>query len=84
MQNPGDYLVHERVCDEAPAAALRAVGLDGPAFAQRHPRELSGGEKQRLALAVVLGDARRGAPSRRRCCAWTSRPAAWTVTTSER
>ncbi len=56
MQNPGDYLVHERVCDEAPEAALRAVGLDGPAFAQRHPRELSGGEKQRLALAVVLGD----------------------------
>jgi energy-coupling factor transport system ATP-binding protein len=56
MQNPNDYLVHERVCDEAPAAALRAVGLDGPAFAQRHPRELSGGEKQRLALAVVLGD----------------------------
>ena len=56
MQNPADYLVHERVCDEAPEAALRAVGLDGPAFAQRHPRELSGGEKQRLALAVVLGD----------------------------
>ena len=56
MQNPGDYLVHERVCDEAAAAALRAVALDGPAFAQRHPRELSGGEKQRLALAVVLGD----------------------------
>ena len=56
MQNPGDYLVHERVCDEAPAAALRAVGLDGPAYAERHPRELSGGEKQRLALAVVLGD----------------------------
>ncbi|HEX5194935.1 MAG TPA: ATP-binding cassette domain-containing protein [Solirubrobacteraceae bacterium] len=56
MQNPGDYLVHERVADEAPAPALRAVGLDGPAFARRHPRELSGGEKQRLALAVVLGD----------------------------
>jgi energy-coupling factor transport system ATP-binding protein len=56
MQNPNDYLVHERVGDEAPAAALRAVGLDGPAFARRHPRELSGGEKQRLALAVVLGD----------------------------
>jgi len=56
MQNPGDYLVHDRVCDEAPAAALRAVGLDGPEFADRHPRELSGGEKQRLALAVVLGD----------------------------
>jgi energy-coupling factor transport system ATP-binding protein len=56
MQNPGDYLVHERVRDEAPAAALRAVGLDGPAYADRHPRELSGGEKQRLALAIVLGD----------------------------
>jgi energy-coupling factor transport system ATP-binding protein len=61
MQNPNDYLVHERVCDEAPAAALRAVGLDGPEFAQRHPRELSGGEKQRLAVAVVLGDPGDGA-----------------------
>jgi energy-coupling factor transport system ATP-binding protein len=56
MQNPVDYLVHERVVDEAPAAALAAVGLDGAGFARRHPRELSGGEKQRLALAVVLGD----------------------------
>ncbi len=61
MQNPNDYLVHERVRDEAPAAALRAVGLDGAAFAERHPRELSGGEKQRLALAVVLGDPGDGA-----------------------
>jgi energy-coupling factor transport system ATP-binding protein len=56
MQNPNDYLVHERVADEAPAAALAAVGLGGAAFADRHPRELSGGEKQRLALAVVLGE----------------------------
>ena len=31
----------------------RAVGLDDPAFAGRNPRDLSGGEKQRLALAVV-------------------------------
>jgi energy-coupling factor transport system ATP-binding protein len=56
LQNPSDYLVHELVCQEAPAAALKAVGLDGDAFAGRHPRDLSGGEKQRLALAVVLGD----------------------------
>jgi energy-coupling factor transport system ATP-binding protein len=56
MQNPNDYLVHERVADEAPAGALAAVGLGGAAFADRHPRELSGGEKQRLALAVVLGE----------------------------
>jgi energy-coupling factor transport system ATP-binding protein len=55
-QNPVDYLVHEHVADEAPASALAAVGLDDPALAQRHPRDLSGGEKQRLALAVVLGD----------------------------
>jgi energy-coupling factor transport system ATP-binding protein len=56
-QNPVDYLVHECVRQEAPASALAAVGLDDPALAQRHPRDLSGGEKQRLALAVVLGDA---------------------------
>ena len=56
LQNPVDYLIHERVADEAPAGALRAVGLDGAAFADRHPRELSGGERQRLALAVVLGE----------------------------
>jgi energy-coupling factor transport system ATP-binding protein len=55
-QNPVDYLVHEHVADEAPASALAAVGLDDPALAHRHPRDLSGGEKQRLALAVVLGD----------------------------
>ncbi|MGI8712672.1 MAG: ATP-binding cassette domain-containing protein [Solirubrobacteraceae bacterium] len=56
LQNPVDYLVHERVADEAPPSALAMVGLAGPEFADRHPRELSGGEKQRLALAVVLGD----------------------------
>ncbi len=54
LQNPGDYLLHERVGDEAPAAALAAQGLE--ALAERHPRDLSGGERQRLALAVVLGD----------------------------
>ncbi len=54
LQNPNDYLVHERVADEAPMEALEAVGLAD--FADRHPRDLSGGERQRLALAIVLGD----------------------------
>jgi energy-coupling factor transport system ATP-binding protein len=56
LQNPNDYLVHELVAQEAPQRALAVVGLDDEALAERHPRELSGGEKQRLALAVVLGD----------------------------
>ena len=56
LQNPTDYLVHESVAEEAPRAALAAAGLDPDLFARRHPRDLSGGEKQRLALAVVLGD----------------------------
>jgi energy-coupling factor transport system ATP-binding protein len=56
LQNPNDYLVHDRVADEAPAVALRRAGLDPVRFAERHPRELSGGERQRVALAVVLGD----------------------------
>lgn len=55
-QNPGDYLVRERVGDElsgeAGEAALEAVGLRiGP---DRDPRDLSGGERQRLALAISL------------------------------
>jgi energy-coupling factor transporter ATP-binding protein EcfA2 len=52
LQNPTDYLVHERVAEEASPEALEIVGLVG--FGDRHPRELSGGEKQRLALAIVL------------------------------
>ncbi len=54
LQHPGDYVLHDRAGDEAPAAALRAVGLEH--LAERHPRDLSGGERQRLALAIVLGD----------------------------
>ncbi|HEV3000574.1 MAG TPA: ATP-binding cassette domain-containing protein [Solirubrobacteraceae bacterium] len=53
LQNPNDYLLHERVGDEAPAAARAAAGLD--VAEDRHPRDLSGGERERLALAVVLG-----------------------------
>jgi energy-coupling factor transport system ATP-binding protein len=53
LQSPGDYLVHERVEEEAGAAGAQAAGLAGRAGA--HPRDLSGGERQRLALEVVLG-----------------------------
>jgi energy-coupling factor transport system ATP-binding protein len=56
LQNPTDYLVHDTVAQEASPAALELAGLDPDAFAGRHPRDLSGGEKQRLALAIVLGD----------------------------
>ena len=55
-QNPGDYLVRERVDGElegaAGRAALEAVGLDLAGDAD--PRDLSGGERQRLALAIAL------------------------------
>ena len=57
LQNPSDYLVHEHVRQEASAGALATVGLVDPALRERHPRDLSGGEKQRLALAVVLDGA---------------------------
>jgi energy-coupling factor transport system ATP-binding protein len=53
LQNPGDYLIHERVGEEASPAALAAVGL--AAMAERNPKDLSGGERQRLALAIVTG-----------------------------
>jgi len=53
LQNPSDYLLHERVSEEAPPEALELLGLG--ALADRHPRDLSGGERQRLALAIVLG-----------------------------
>jgi energy-coupling factor transport system ATP-binding protein len=60
-QDPGRYLVKER-CDaevalgarnaDAARRALAAVGLTG--FEARHPRDLSSGERERLALAAVL------------------------------
>jgi energy-coupling factor transport system ATP-binding protein len=55
LQNPGDYLIHERVAEEASPEALEAVGLAG--MAERNPKDLSGGERQRLALAIVVGGA---------------------------
>ncbi len=54
LQNPTDYLVHDTVAHETSAVARAAVGLS--VDPERHPRDLSGGEKQRLALAIVLGD----------------------------
>jgi energy-coupling factor transport system ATP-binding protein len=61
-QDPGRYLACER-CDEevelgargdagATARALESVGLSG--YDARHPRDLSSGERERLALAAVL------------------------------
>ncbi len=60
LQNPTDYLVHDTVAAEAPAGALDLVGLGSALLRARNPRDLSGGEKQRLALAVVLGDPGQG------------------------
>ncbi len=54
LQNPGDYLLHERVCEELSPGALAAAGLEH--LAERNPHDLSGGERQRLALAIVTGD----------------------------
>ena len=61
-QDPGRYLVRERADEEVALAvrgdlarareALRGVGLAG--FEARHPRDLSSGERERLALAAVL------------------------------
>jgi energy-coupling factor transport system ATP-binding protein len=55
-QSPADLLVRERVREELPGeagvAALAAVGLVGAEDAD--PRDLSGGERERLALAIVM------------------------------
>ncbi len=60
-QDPGRYLARERCDDEvalgardgaAAARALANVGLSG--YEARHPRDLSSGERERLALAAVL------------------------------
>ncbi|MEK6275475.1 MAG: ATP-binding cassette domain-containing protein [Actinomycetota bacterium] len=61
-QDPGRYLVADRAEDEVALGVggnldlargtLGAVGLSG--FERRHPRDLSSGERERLALASVL------------------------------
>ena len=45
LQNPGDYFLHDRIGDDLPGAGE---------LAERHPRDVSGGERQRLALELVL------------------------------
>jgi energy-coupling factor transport system ATP-binding protein len=54
LQNPGDYFLREYVGQELSADALERAGLGG--LAQRNPRDISGGERQRLALAIVCGE----------------------------
>jgi energy-coupling factor transporter ATP-binding protein EcfA2 len=61
-QDPGRYLIRERADEEVALGvggdlgrarfALASVGLAG--FEARHPRDLSSGERERLALAAVL------------------------------
>ncbi len=51
LQNPSDYLLHDRVDREVSPRALALAGLAD--LADRNPRDLSGGERQRLALAIV-------------------------------
>jgi energy-coupling factor transporter ATP-binding protein EcfA2 len=53
LQSPGDYLVHERVEQELGPEGVAAAGLAGRERA--NPRDLSSGERQRLALEIVLG-----------------------------
>ncbi len=48
LQTPGDYFLHARVVEDVPDAPVE--------LAERHPRDLSGGERQGLALDAVLGD----------------------------
>jgi energy-coupling factor transport system ATP-binding protein len=56
LQNPTDYLVHDTVREEVGGSDAALDRFELTHLADRHPRDLSGGEKQRLALAIVLGD----------------------------
>ena len=63
-QSPGDLFVRDRVDEELPGGAgeraLRAVGLEWAA--EKDPRDLSGGERERLALAIVMAGRERQVP----------------------
>ena len=63
-QSPADLFLHERVDEELPGAegmrALAAVGLEWAG--DRDPRDLSGGERERLALAIVSAGRERSEP----------------------
>jgi energy-coupling factor transport system ATP-binding protein len=64
-QSPGDLFVRERVAEELSGEpGLRALDAVGLAWARdADPRDLSGGERERLALAIVMaGRADSGAP----------------------
>ncbi|MBD0280571.1 MAG: ATP-binding cassette domain-containing protein [Thermoleophilaceae bacterium] len=52
LQDPGGYLIHDHVVDDAGPAGVARAGVAGRERA--NPRDLSGGERQRLALEVVL------------------------------
>jgi energy-coupling factor transport system ATP-binding protein len=54
LQNPGDYFLRERVDQELSASVLQRVGL--AELSERNPRDISGGDRQRLALAIVSGE----------------------------
>jgi energy-coupling factor transport system ATP-binding protein len=43
-QHPGDHLMHDTI----------GADLPGSSFAGRHPRDVSGGERQRSALELIL------------------------------
>ena len=59
-QDPGRYLVAETVLDEVALAVSRRrarrvlADLELTSLAERHPRDLSSGERERLAVATVL------------------------------
>ena len=61
-QHPGDHLMHDTIGADVPGSEL----------AHRHPKDVSGGERQRQRARA---DARRRRP---RCCCSTSRRAGWT------